>query len=166
MTRSARTAVVPALVAVAWAIVPGCSPGAKKAQPLAKATPTRADPEPLRKIAPFLGDFRACAWRRGVADDRSWGLAPGPSASYLRAFVLLDAAGMDDLLKTYAWEDSPLREFPATDLDLGDAFPPRVGAIKESADLIRKLPGLSTHHQGEIYLQPESRILYLELIDD
>ena len=129
------------------------------------ATPPvrRTDRAPLEKRFAFLGDFKQCSWVGGVAYDGSKGRIPGPSSYFIQAYVVLEPAQTKELLDRYKWTESKSEVIPVPPQPLGEGFPQVGGPSWKSDDMIRSLPSQTSFCDGVILLQPENKLLWLNL---
>jgi hypothetical protein len=99
----------------------------------------------------------------GVADDRSKGLAPGPSSYFTRACVVLDPDETERLMRRYRWAHARGKSIPRPDWLLGEGFPVIHAPFRRSNELIRALPSMTEFASGTALLQPQGHLLYLDL---
>lgn len=117
------------------------------------------------KIVPILTEVESCAYRSGVIADRSGGFVPGPSAYFFRGHAVVSAANMKRILEGDSWTASNVRP-ESLEFQKLEGEPPLNGGVLTSNSLTNRLPSLSTYHSGRVFVLPEKRLVYFDLVND
>lgn len=112
----------------------------------------------IQKQLPFLGTIKRCAWRSGVAEDRSRGV-PGPSSVFLKGYAILEDKAFEHVHAQYDWT-------PKKNVDPAPGDAKFSGPLLESVQLIQRLHTLSTYQRGTIYLLPSEKTVFFDVVKD
>lgn len=143
----------------------GCARQAKEGADDPTAVQWHTDRAVVTRVLPILNDVERCAWHEGVAEDRSGGWVPAPSAYFLRGYALISKHNVERLTTNYKWVAGEC-DLSELNLPQGEMGHVPGGELLESPDLIRSLPSISTYHQGRIVLCPKDGFVYFDLIKD
>lgn len=124
----------------------------------------RGDTQPLAKQLGFVSEVEGCRWRlHRIAVGG--GLVPGPPEVVLEGVAQLSAEGVQRATAAFQWApiSSPgdTQEMAAIAADAGFAVEP--ARLVMAANVSKGLSGVSTFMDGELYLDPVSRVLMFKV---
>ena len=137
---------------------PGWSPQPTEETPV--KGPVRIDREPLVKRFPKLGSFPRAHWQGWILGDTGRGSAPGPTDTAIQALVELSPQDLQAAKTGYAWAPAPDGWVSRVNSGLRPYLPPS-GTWQSSDQFTSDVT--PTGHHGEVYLDPTSGTVFLDV---